>query len=58
MTDEALNERRAADDEWQRQKAAEGPPLENAGSEPESEYERFEDLARKLVNTPKRDPAS
>jgi hypothetical protein len=57
MTDDAAAERRLADDEWKARKAAEGPPLENAGAtsgaENESEFDRFEDLTRKLAHTPK-----
>ena len=54
MTDDAVNERRLADEEWKRRKAAEGPPLENAGAGgAESEWDRFEDLTRQLINTPK-----
>jgi hypothetical protein len=53
MTDEAKEERRLADEEWKRRKASEQPPLENAGVEVESEFERFEDLARTLAQTPK-----
>jgi hypothetical protein len=56
MTDEAKNERRLADDEWTRRKAAEGPPLVDAGAaegESESEWDRFENLTRQLVHTPK-----
>jgi hypothetical protein len=54
MTDEAVNERRLADEELKARRAAEGPPLENAGAgDPENEWDRFEDLTRKLVQTPK-----
>lgn len=56
MTDEAENERR----EWDRDRVARErkalPNLENAGADSPTEYERFEDLTRKLVQTPK--PAS
>ncbi len=53
MTDEAKNERR----EWDRDRTARErkplPSLENAGAESPTEYERFEDLTRQLVQTPK-----
>jgi hypothetical protein len=57
MGDDAKNQRR----EWDRDRVARErkalPSLENASAtaEPETEFERFEDLTRKLVNTPKPD---
>jgi hypothetical protein len=55
MTDDAVADRQKADVEWKRRKAAEGPQVENVGAatEDESEWDRFEDLTRKLVQTPK-----
>jgi hypothetical protein len=52
MTDEAMKERREADDTRQAARDAGIPPLENAAAEP-TEFERFEDLTRKLVHMPK-----
>jgi hypothetical protein len=53
MTDDAKRERREADEAHTAAKAAQQPPLKNAGVQDESEYGRFEDLTRQLVNTPK-----
>jgi hypothetical protein len=53
MTDEMRKERTVADEKWERRKASEQPPLENAGVEVQSEFDRFEALTRQLVNTPK-----
>lgn len=52
MTEDAKNERRLSDAEWKARKVAEVPPLENAGA-PAAEWDRFEDLTRQLVQTPK-----
>jgi hypothetical protein len=61
MSDEAKQERRMWDDIVAKRQAAEGVPLVEASratpdpeeSEPQSEFGRFEDLLRQLVNTPK-----
>ncbi|HXN39285.1 MAG TPA: hypothetical protein VN892_14695, partial [Solirubrobacteraceae bacterium] len=55
MTDDAVADRQKADAEWKRRKAAEGPQVENVGAatEGESEWDRFENLTRQLVHTPK-----
>jgi hypothetical protein len=56
MTDEAQKERQEMDAVWKSIKAGEQPPLRNVAASPSdesSEYERFEDLTRKLVQTPK-----
>lgn len=54
MTDEAQQERREWDEKRQRSHDAGMPPLEHASASDEpSEYERFEELTRQLVKTPK-----
>jgi hypothetical protein len=53
MTDEAKSERREWDKTRQARKRAALPPLEEAAADAPSEFERFEDLTRKLVQTPK-----
>ena len=60
MTDEARQERATWDAERQAEKAAGGPELKDVAvqdvTDESSEFERFEDLTRKLVNTPKHKP--
>jgi hypothetical protein len=54
MTDQAKNERHEWDKTRQAARNSELPPLENVGAEPDaSEWDHFEDLTRKLVQTPK-----
>lgn len=53
-SDEAKQRQADADAEWLRRKAAEGPQPQDAGAQ--DEFERFEDLTRKLVQTPKPPP--
>jgi len=50
MTDEAQRERRVLDEQHAAAKAAEHPPLENAGAQQPSEWDNFEALTRKLVS--------
>jgi hypothetical protein len=53
MTDEAQRERRELDEQQVRSeaaKAAEQPPLENAGARQPSEWDNFEALTKKLVS--------
>jgi trypsin-like peptidase len=52
MTDDAKQERQEWDVSRGKTRASELPPLEDAAAEP-SEFRRFEDLAKQLVNTPK-----
>jgi hypothetical protein len=52
MTDEAKNERREWDATREARVRQDLPPLENAGAD-QTEFERFENLTRQLVNTPK-----
>lgn len=54
MDDHLAKGREEADQELKEQEAAEQPPLEEA-SMGESEFGRFENLTRKLVQTPKPD---
>lgn len=55
MTEEARAERRQWDSEREAVKAAEQPPFENLGARPSSskDWDRFEELTRKLVQEPK-----
>jgi hypothetical protein len=54
MSENAKQDRREADEAWKARKAAEGPQLQDVGAKPRNEeYERFEDLTRRLVQTPK-----
>ncbi len=57
MTDKAKQERQKWDEELEAANASGQPPLRNASANPpdapNAEYERFEDLTRQLVNTPK-----
>ena len=53
-SDEAKKDQSDADADWQRRKAAEGPQPQDAGAQDAGgEFERFEELTRQLVNTPK-----
>lgn len=55
-SDEAKKDQADADADWKRQREAERPQLQDAGAQDAGEeFERFEDLTRKLVQTPKPD---
>ena len=55
MSEEAREERREWDKDREARRLDAEPPLQNLSAAPNSEFARFEDLAQKLVNTPKPD---
>jgi len=53
MTDDAQNGRREWDEKRKATERHELPPFENVEAVDHTEFEPFEDMARKLIQTPK-----